>query len=191
MTETDNSGYLEGKCLIATPAMPDNRFDKSVIYLCAHSEQGAMGIVINKPAGHLNFSELLTQLEIESASPLPDIGIHFGGPVNTDRGFVLHSLDYEGPDTLTGPGQTTGMTATIDVLRALAEGRGPQKSLVALGYAGWMPGQLEGELVGNGWLTCDADETLLFDGDDDEKWRLAINKLGIDPALLFSQGGMA
>lgn len=191
MTDGNNNGYLEGKCLIATPGMPDTRFDRSVIYLCAHSEQGAMGIVINKPASHVKLSELLDQLDIESTLQINEIAVHFGGPVNTDRGFVLHSLDYQGPETLSNPEQNTGMTATIDILRAVAEGRGPDRTLVALGYAGWMPGQLEGELIGNGWLACDSDDDLLFNADNDRKWQAAINKLGIDPAALSSQGGMA
>jgi len=191
MTDQNNSGYLEGKCLIASPSMPDNRFEKSLIYLCAHSDQGAMGIVINKPANHLQFTNLLDQLEIEYPEPPPEIDIFFGGPVHTDRGFVLHTLDYEASDTLSNSEINTGMTATIDVLKAVAEGRGPKKKLIALGYAGWMPGQLEDELVSNGWLACDADESLLFDAANEDKWKAAIDKLGFDPSLLSSQGGMA
>jgi putative transcriptional regulator len=180
--------YLEGRCLIAMPTIGDPRFDRSLIYLCAHSSDGAMGLVINKPLDDLSFEDMLEQLGITGGNTGEAIRMHFGGPVETGRGFVLHSDDYQHDGTLTITGGIA-LTATVDVLRAMASGGGPRRSLLALGYAGWAPGQLDAEIQANGWLTCDADEDLLFGNNLDGKWHKALSKIGIDPALLSTDIG--
>ena len=147
--------FLEGKLLIAMPGMEDERFAQTVIYMCAHSSKGAMGIVINKPIPGLSFAELMKQLEIETRLALGDFPILYGGPVETGRGFVLHSGDYEGSDSTLPVSEDISLTATLDILRAIAQGRGPKQALFALGYAGWAPGQVETEFQGNGWLHCE------------------------------------
>jgi putative transcriptional regulator len=183
--------FLTGQLLIAMPNMGDTRFSRTVIYVCAHSEDGAMGLVINKPVEHISFPELLGQLGIEPSPNVEPIRIMLGGPVDTSRGFVLHTADYFTQDaTLQVSGQV-GLTATVDILRALAKGEGPRQSMLALGYAGWGPGQLEAELQANGWLHAPADLDLLFSTDDDGKWHAAIARLGIDASLLSSTGGHA
>lgn len=191
-------GCLEGQLLIAMPSMSDPRFDRSVIYMCAHSPEGAMGIIINQRARHISFIDLLDQLEIipeEQRIALPEnveaMNVHVGGPVETGRGFVLHSADYFATDSTLPIDQGVCLTATIDILKAIARGTGPDRALLALGYAGWAPGQLETEIQDNGWLHCPADDGLLFDGDLDEKYPLALRKIGIDPAHLVSGAGHA
>ena len=187
---TEESGYIEGQLLIAMPTMSDPRFERTVIYLCAHSSAGAMGLVINKPLKNITFSELIEQLGIEDVPPRDDIQLHFGGPVETGRGFVLHSTDYVREATVK-VGEEVAMTATVDVLKAIAGGEGPDKTILALGYAGWRPGQLEGEIQANGWLHCDADPELIFASELDRKWPGAVGKLGIDPSLLSMDAGHA
>jgi putative transcriptional regulator len=183
---------LGGKLLIAMPGMGDPRFEKSVVFLCAHSDEGAMGLIVNKPMAELSFSELLAQLEIPRAPGARDIRVHFGGPVEHARGFVLHSGDYNaGSDTTLRVDSRFGMTATLDILEAIAGGRGPAESLLALGYAGWGPGQLESEILQNGWLTCDAAPEIVFGAADSTKWERALNTLGIDPLMLSSAAGRA
>lgn len=191
-----DGGYLDGKMLIAMPTMTDPRFERTVIYLCAHSAEGAMGIVVNKTADAISFPELLEQLDIATAdSPdridLSGVPVHFGGPVETARGFVLHTADYF-VDSCTLPIDTSvSLTATIDILRAIAGGAGPDRSLLALGYAGWAPGQLETEIQSNGWLHCDADSDLIFDHGNDTKYKRALAKIGIDPSMLATGHGHA
>jgi len=180
--------YLEGQCLIAMPTMGDPRFERTVIYLCAHSEDGAMGIVVNKPLEDFSFSELLEQMEIDGCDSNEQVRIQFGGPVETGRGFVLHSDDYMHDGTL-HIGGGVALTATIDVLKAMATGTGPRNSILALGYAGWAPGQLDAEIQANGWLTCAADHDLLFAKNLEGKWHQALTKIGIDPALLSTDIG--
>jgi len=187
---SDDDTYLEGRCLIAMPTIGDPRFDRTLIYLCAHSAEGAMGLVVNKSLDDLSFGDMLEQLGIEREGGENAIRVHFGGPVETGRGFVLHSDDYRHDGTLS-IGGGVALTATVDVLRAIASGSGPRRSLLALGYAGWAPGQLDAEIQANGWLTCDADEELLFGSDLDAKWRRALAKIGIDPALLTTDIGMS
>ena len=182
---------LAGQLLIAMPAMEDPRFQRSVIYLCAHSEKGAMGIVINKRLPALTFTALLEQLGIEPSAKARALPIHFGGPVDTARGFVLHSLDYEVPDSTLEITETVGLTATVDILKSLASGQGPDQALLALGYAGWDAGQLEDEIRANGWLTCEASMGLVFGRDIDSTWQRAIGALGIDLAHLSSASGTA
>lgn len=188
----DHGGdFLVGKLLIAMPGMGDPRFDRSVIYMCAHSSDGAMGLIVNKPATDVRFADLLVQLGIEQDGPIRDIRVHYGGPVENGRGFVLHSADY-----LSGAGTVqvddgTAMTATLDVLEDIAHGRGPKSSMLALGYSGWGPGQLESEIAGNGWLSCDAKSEILFGRANEHKWGAALKSMGIDPLLLSAQGGRA
>ena len=189
--------YLDGQLLIAMPGMSDKRFDRSVIYMCAHSEQGAMGIIINKTTPMLSFGELLSQIDLADEDPLtpPDslmqMPVLFGGPVDQGRGFVLHTSDYFTDDSSLPVAQNIALTATVDILRAMARGEGPQHAVLALGYAGWAPGQLENEIQHNGWLTCPADEDLLFGLDFDDRYSAALRKLKIDPAMLSSDSGHA
>ena len=182
---------LGGKILIAMPGMADPRFDRSVILICAHSPEGAMGLIVNKPAPDLRLGNLLDQLSIPRAPEGRDIRVHFGGPVERGRGFVLHSTDYRaGTATMTVPGGF-GMTATTDVLTALAQGQGPQAALLALGYSGWGPGQLEAEILRNDWLTAEAPADLVFSADDAAKWTGALKRMGIDPFTLSGSAGRA
>ncbi len=188
--KTDLS-HLDGKLLIAMPGMGDPRFDKSLIYMCAHSEDGAMGLIINKPATDLEFTDLLEQLQITPAQSFRPIEVHFGGPVEHGRGFVLHSKDYIAEDSTLEVNDEFGMTATLDILEDISQGNGPNACILALGYAGWGPGQLEDEIRSNGWLSCDADAALIFSANNQDKWREAIVSLGIDPRMLSATGGSA
>lgn len=182
---------LAGQLLVAMPQMEDPRFARSVIYLCAHSgDAGAMGLVINKVLGSLTMAELFAQLEIEPAGPAKERPVHFGGPVEPGRGFVLHTDDYREDATLSVAGNIS-VTATLDILRAIGQGRGPRHSLFALGYAGWAPGQLDAEIQANGWLSVAADQEIVFDPDLDAKWRRALGKLGVDLSSLSSDAGHA
>lgn len=181
---------LVGQLLVAMPGMPDPRFAKSVIYICAHNEEGAMGLVVNQPMDGIDFSGLLDQLDIESATPDQDIRVLFGGPVEQGRGFVLHTPDYERGSTMMVD-EHVSLTATIDILRSIATGAGPSQKLLALGYAGWGPGQLDGEMLENGWLTVEADPDILFDTDLDAKWARALAKLGVAPEQLSGIAGHA
>ena len=186
----ENSGYFEGHVLIAMPQMSDARFARSVIYLCAHSADGAMGLVVNKLIDSITFPDLLHQLNIESTPTDDQIRVHFGGPVESGRGFVLHSDDYVRETTLVIR-DGVALTATVDVLRAMAEGTGPRRSMLALGYAGWAPGQLDYEIQANGWLNVSADDNLIFGGNFDGKWEQAMRKLGIDLTALSATAGHA
>ncbi|HAA92691.1 MAG TPA: YqgE/AlgH family protein [Rhodospirillaceae bacterium] len=183
-------GYLTGQLLVAMPTMGDPRFAKTVIYMCVHNDEGAMGLVVNKSLDSITFPELLDQLDIESLGVAAEKAIHYGGPVESGRGFVLHSLDYHQEGTITIV-DDIGLTATIDVLRDIAENRGPAKSLLALGYAGWGAGQLDDEIQQNAWLNVPADPALVFGESDDEKWEHAIAKIGIDLRLLSGDAGHA
>lgn len=185
-----NDQYLTGNLLMAMPGMQDPRFAKTVIYLCAHNDEGAMGLVVNKVLDQLRFPDLLEQLEIEGTGATDQIRVHFGGPVETSRGFVLHSPDFNRDATLTVD-DGVSLTATIDILKAMASGTGPRRSFLALGYAGWGPGQLDGEIKANGWLHAPADEDLVFGDDLDGKWENAIAKLGIDSRMLSDTAGHA
>ena len=182
--------YLPGQLLIAMPSMTDPRFEKSVIYICAHNADGAMGLVINRAIDSLTFPELLEQLEIDPRSDGDQIRVLFGGPVEQARGFVLHSPDYLQDASLVVDDNVV-LTATIDILRAIADGTGPNNCLLALGYAGWGAGQLDSEIKSNGWLSVDADEDLVFGCDLDEKWERAMTKIGIDPRMLSDSAGHA
>ncbi|MCK7610737.1 YqgE/AlgH family protein [Roseibium sediminicola] len=198
MAGTEATDTLEGQFLIAMPSMADSRFEHSVIYMCSHSEQGAMGLVVNQVARHLSLEELLIQLDIvndESAIRLPPsvrgMNVHKGGPVEVERGFVLHSDDFMLNQSTLTIDNGICLTATLEILRALAQGAGPAQAILALGYAGWGPGQLESEIQSNGWLTAPADPGILFDREAETKWQRALGSLGIDPAMLFSDAGHA
>ena len=190
--------YLDGQFLVAMPSMTDPRFERTVIYVCAHTADGAMGIVINKVASHISFPELLVQLEIipdGQAIRLPEpanrMRVHKGGPVETGRGFVLHTSDFRIENSTLPIDDSVCLTATLDILKAIARGRGPRQALLALGYAGWSAGQLESELQANGWLHCPADIDLLFDADLEHKYERALKRIGIDLSHLSSQAGRA
>ena len=191
MDQTDIENlYLSGQLLIAMPGMTDPRFEKSVIYVCAHNSDGAMGLVVNRAIDSLTFPELLQQLEIDPAAGSDSVRVLFGGPVEQARGFVLHSPDYLQDASLVVD-ENVALTATIDILRAIAEGKGPANCLLALGYAGWGAGQLDSEIKSNGWLSVDADVDLVFGCDLDEKWERAMAKIGIDPRMLSDDAGHA
>ena len=189
-TRDTSGGYLTGQLLVAMPNMQDPRFERTVIYVCMHNADGAMGLVVNRLVGSITFAELLDQLDIRTAKAPDSTPVHFGGPVETGRGFVLHSADYVQDNTIVME-NGLGLTATIDILRAIANGEGPVRRLLALGYAGWGPGQLDVELQENAWLTVPADDTLVFGSALDDKWTRAIAKLGFDPNLLFAGAGHA
>lgn len=191
-------GYLDGQMLIATPAMQDERFSRSVIYICAHSSEGAMGIVVNQPAANISFPDLLVKLDVIPAADLIQLpsragGVKVlkGGPVETERGFVLHSADFFIENSTLPIDQGICLTATLDILKAIARGKGPQSAILALGYAGWAPGQLESEIHDNGWLHCSADPDLLFGTDVEAKYLRALEKIGIRPGMLSSEVGHA
>ena len=192
MQPEHDSADLSGKLLIAMPGMGDPRFDHSVVFLCAHSGDGAMGLIVNKPRPELTFGDLLTQLKIDgSGSTSADLRVHFGGPVEHGRGFVLHSGDYAGNQATLRVDRRFGLTSTLDVLEDIVRGDGPSQSLLALGYAGWGPGQLEREIGRNGWLTCDANPDIVFSPANGTKWIRALKLLGIDPLTLSAVAGRA
>ena len=184
------NNYLSGQMLIAMPGMTDPRFEKAVIYICAHNEDGAMGLVVNRLIESMTFPEMLKQLDIEPTEPEDVIRVLLGGPVEQARGFVLHSPDYL-QDASMVVDDDVALTATIDILRAIADGAGPRNRLLALGYAGWGPGQLDSEILHNGWLNVSADDDLVFGEDLDAKWERAMAKIGIDPLLLSDDAGHA
>ena len=182
---------LAGKMLLAMPGMGDPRFERSVIFLCAHSDDGAMGLIVNRPTADITFRQLLAQLSIIHRDDVPAPQVHLGGPVEHGRGFVLHSDDYTRAEaTLIVPGGF-GMTATTDVLDDIASGAGPQSALLALGYSGWAPGQLEDEILGNAWLVSDAFADLVFATDNPGKWAAVLARMGIDPVTLSGSAGRA
>jgi putative transcriptional regulator len=183
--------FLEGQLLISMPGMGDSRFERAVIFLCAHSTDGAMGLIVNKPAPELRFSDLLSQLKISAEGERPEPRVHFGGPVEHGRGFVLHSAEYEVEGSTLNVSDAFAMTATVEILRDMARGAGPERALLALGYAGWGPGQLESEIQANGWLTAAAEPDLVFGARDAGKWAAALQSLSIDPRMLSAEGGRA
>ena len=196
-SSSNRGGYLDGQMLVAMPGMTDERFAKAVIYVCAHSQDGAMGIIVNHPAQRVTFSEILVQLEVAASDdpnashPPFDVPVVKGGPVETGRGFVLHSDDYYVDNSTLAIDEGVSLTATLDILRAIATGRGPRLAMLALGYAGWSPGQLESEIQANGWLNCAADSELIFDPALDNKYDRALQKIGIDPRMLSAEAGHA
>jgi len=191
-------GFLDGQMLIASPGMQDERFARTVIYMCAHSSEGAMGIVVNQPAPHISFPELLVKLDvipeadkIQLPSRAGDLTVLRGGPVETERGFVLHSADFFIENSTLPIDDGICLTATLDILKAIARGDGPSNAVLALGYAGWSPGQLETEMQQNGWLHCSADPDLIFGLDIESKYDRAMQKIGIRPGMLSNDVGHA
>lgn len=198
MRAATERSYLDGQFLIAMPSMQDDRFARSVIYLCAHSDEGAMGIVVNQAVPQIDFADLLIQLDIIAEGPeirLPRAAsrmiVQRGGPVETGRGFVLHSADYFVENSTLPIDDNICLTATLDVLKAIASGAGPENAMLALGYAGWGAGQLEQEIQANGWLSLEGDMDLIFDTDLDGKYGRALSLLGIEPAMLSTDAGHA
>jgi putative transcriptional regulator len=185
-----NDSTLTGQLLVAMPHMADSRFARTVVYLCAHSAEGAMGLVVNRLIDSLSFHSLLDQLGLEANGDALEMPVHFGGPVESSRGFVLHSADYIQDSTLVID-EDIALTATIDVLKAIASGDGPKERVLALGYAGWGAGQLDAEIQANGWLMVPADHELVFGLNNDTKWERAMAKIGIDLSLLSSEAGHA
>jgi putative transcriptional regulator len=189
----EQPSFLSGKLLLAMPGMADPRFERAVIALCVHDENGAVGIGVGHKRAGITFRGLLRQLDIEPGEA-PDCAVHHGGPVEPGRGFVLHSTDWGGQDSLQingDKGQRFAMTGTIDVLRAIAEGHGPEQWIAALGYAGWGEGQLDEEMTRHGWFAANADSAILFETPTDERWAASFRAAGIDPRLLASETGAA
>ena len=196
--KTAGGSYLDGQMLIATPTMEDERFSRSVIYICAHSSEGAMGIVVNQPAANISFPDLLVKLDVIPPADLitlpsraGGVKVLKGGPVETERGFVLHSADFFIENSTLPIDKGICLTATLDILKAIARGNGPASAILALGYAGWAPGQLETEIHHNGWLHCTADPELLFGTDIASKYSKALEKIGIRPGMLSNDVGHA
>ena len=192
------SPYLEGKCLVAMPSLQDDFFARSVVYICAHSKDGAMGLILNHPAEGVKFADLLLQLKVIEAAEKPgltrragDRRVLTGGPVESSRGFVLHSRDYKAPEATMLIDDFVAMTATLDVLRAIAQGEGPKEAVLALGYSSWSPGQLEKEILANAWMICPADECLLFDQEHETKYERALGAIGVDLRFLSDDAGHA
>ena len=182
---------LTGKLLIAMPDMGDQRFSSAVIFMCSHSANGAMGLTINKPSENYKFRDLLKQLKIETNPNTPEIQVNIGGPVEAGRGFVLHSPEYDSGDGTLKIGSDYGMTASFEILEELSNGQGPVKGILALGYSGWGPGQIENEIAMNGWLVSDACNELVFSSDNNGKWQNALKLMGVDPIHLSSAVGRA
>lgn len=184
-------GDLTSKMLIAMPGMADDRFARSVVFLCDHSSARAMGFIVNKPMQGLGLRKMLKQLDIGFGAVAADTPVRYGGPVETGRGFVLHSRDYTSDMATLNVAGGFGMTATVDILEDIGRGNGPEKALMALGYAGWGPGQLEREIAANGWLVCEASHELVFETPDLEKWDAALETLGVSALMLSATGGQA
>lgn len=191
MNDFTSASNLTSHCLISMPDMPDPRFQSSLIFICAHSDEGAMGLIVNKPADDVTLADLLDQTSISKTGIDPKLPIHFGGPVEPGRGFVLHSTDYHSELSSLKVDTSFSMTSTLDILEDVAIGAGPAQAIYALGYAGWAPGQLENEIAQNGWLIAKPTTDLVFETPDKQKWSQALHLLGIDPAILSSSGGRA
>lgn len=189
-TDVDDR-FLRGKLLIATPGIGDPRFDRSVVLICDHSPDHALGIVLNKPVEGLKLPELFEQLEIDGAAPAPDRPVMLGGPVDRERGFVIHTVDFDAGEETMPVSEDIALTATKSILDAIVSAAPPRRSLLALGYAGWGAGQLEDELAANAWLVADADESLIFDDCGEQKWERALDKLGVTLEHLSALSGHA
>ncbi|HEY1710270.1 MAG TPA: YqgE/AlgH family protein [Rhizomicrobium sp.] len=183
-------GFLQGKFLIALPGMPDPRFERTVILMCAHTGEGAMGLIVNKPVEGIPIGQLMDKLNIKVTANRLDTPVLFGGPVETEQGLILHSSEFAGTNSMPVTSDVS-LTGTVDVLHAIAAGRGPRKALFALGHSGWGAGQIEDELRGNGWVHCDFDSAILFDMPQDAKWSAALSKLGINISGLSAHTGNA
>lgn len=194
MSDAHKEGYLAGKLLLAMPAMGDPRFHRSVIYMCTHDAQGAMGLVINHAIPGMGFKEILKELPIESEIEIDpsalSVPVMLGGPVDAGRGFLLHSNDFKDDQTIVVD-DAFSVTATLDAIRAVVKGQGPNEKLFVLGYAGWSAGQLDEEIQNNTWLVAEPDAELIFNAPDAEKWQQAVSGLGFDPAMLSGDAGRA
>lgn len=190
-SHSDGPAFLTGKMLVAMPGIDDPRFERAVLYVCAHSEEHAMGLAVNRPVEGLTVPDLLTRLGVASDIRLPESLVLMGGPVERERGFVLHTDDYISEGSSLEVGEGVALTATREVLEAIAGPAPPRRSLLALGYAGWGPGQLEHEVRESVWLVCDPDEALIFGEDHAHKWSMALDRLGISAAMLSMDGGRA
>tara|TARA_R110001592_G_scaffold3525_16_gene19989 strand:+ start:30481 stop:31065 length:585 start_codon:yes stop_codon:yes gene_type:complete len=193
--DNNKNNYLTGKLLLAMPSLGDPRFHRAVIFVCAHDEEGAMGLVVNHIMPSVEFNDLVDQLKLESDIKVDfqklDLPVMYGGPVETARGFLLHSGDFSRDDTMK-INKSYGVTGTVDALKDIASGGNkPENLMFVLGYAGWDAGQLDFELQQNAWLVVDSDPDLVFGGDPDDKWTQAVNKLGIDPGMLSAMSGNA
>ncbi len=182
---------LGGKCIVAMPDMEDPRFRQSVVAICSHSDEGAMGLILNKPIEDVRLIDLLSQLSLSEDHVDKETPVHFGGPVESGRGFVLHSTDYHSGLSAMQVGDDFSMTSTLDVLEEISKGQGPEKALFTLGYSGWSAGQLEAEIAANAWLVTPCDHDLVFDTKDARKWSAALGRIGIDPSTLSGSGGRA
>jgi putative transcriptional regulator len=198
VTATIGKNFLDGQCLVAMPTLQDQFFARAVVYICAHSEDGAMGLILNHPSPGVNLRDLLLQLKVVDSpgysrlSPkLEVMRVLSGGPVETTRGFVLHSADYHGGEATLAIGADVRLTATLDILHAMALNEGPREAVLALGYAGWSAGQLEQEILANSWMICPAESSLLFDQDHETKYERALHAIGVDLAFLSEQAGHA
>lgn len=195
-TKTDHAAinalnsWLTGQFLIAMPTMMDPRFSHALIYICSHGPNGAMGLIVNRLFAEADFGMLLDQLDVRAAGEVPDVPVHFGGPVEPGRGFVLHSADYMREGTMRID-DNISLTATVEILQAIVDGDGPERILMMLGYTGWGAGQLEDEMKANGWLTSAADENILFGPSLDTKWERSLTKMGISPFMLSGEAGHA
>lgn len=189
--ETPAPRFLSGQLLIAMPSMGDLRFERTVIFVWEHTARKACGLIVNKPVPDLSFADLLEQLKIPATADLKDSRVHFGGPVEHGRGFVLHSSDYSVEASSVQVCDGFSLTLTVDILQDIAKGAGPRQALLALGYSGWGPGQLESEIQANGWLTAPADADLVFGARDADKWGAALRSISADPRLLSAEGGRA
>ena len=186
-----DQGFFSGQLLIAMPGISDPRFERAVILVCAHDDEHAMGLAVNRPVEGLSVPDLLERLDIKSEIKAPPDLVLMGGPVERERGFVLHTADYHSEHSI-DVGADFTLTATRDILEAMAQASGhPRRALLALGYAGWGAGQLENEIKENVWLVCEADETLVFGADHEAKWRRALTKIGVDPERLSFAAGRA
>ncbi len=188
--ETADETRLTGQLLVAMPGMSDPRFVRSVVYLCVHSAEGAMGLIVNKRLDNVSFAEIAGQVGIEAEEIRAEIAVHYGGPVETGRGFLLHSTDHVDESSLVID-ERFALTATVEMLKTIAAGGGPKQRMLALGYAGWGAGQLDAEIQANGWITVPADPAIVFDAEDDSKWERALRAIGIDPSLLSVHMGRA
>jgi putative transcriptional regulator len=193
MTQKNDSMTMDltGQLLVAMPGMGDPRFDHSVIFICAHDDEGAMGLIVNKPAADLKLGDVLDRLSDVDMDDITGLGVHVGGPVETERGFVLHSAEYRSVMKTTDVAQGVAVTVTLDILEDIARGKGPRQAMLMLGYAGWDAGQLEGEIAQNGWLTCPCDTDILFTLPDARKWEAALTSIGVDPLGLSATAGRA
>jgi putative transcriptional regulator len=190
--EDDGGDFLTGRLLIAMPGIEDPRFERAVILMCAHSPEHAMGIAVNRPMEGMSLPELLDRLGVDARIELPAHPVLSGGPVERERGFVLHTNDFNAPQSTLAVAEGLSLTATREVLEAIADpDHSPRCAVLALGCAGWSPGQLEREIKDNVWLTCDPDEALIFDGDHDTKWERALAKIGVSAGQLSVQSGRA